>query len=44
VSIAAEIIALRWGGDGRRLAEGFGAIHHHDADAGAPIGPGTPPS
>ena len=35
VSIAAEIIALRWGGDGRRLAEGFGAIHHHDADAGA---------
>jgi len=44
VSIAAEIIALRWGGDGRRPAEGFGAIHHHDADAGAPIGPGTPPS
>lgn len=30
VSIAAEIISLRWGGDGRRLAEGFGSIHHHD--------------
>jgi xanthine dehydrogenase accessory factor len=39
VSIAAEIIALRWGGDGRRLAEGSGAIHHHDADAGAQSAP-----
>jgi xanthine dehydrogenase accessory factor len=27
VSIAAEIIALRWGGGGRRLGEGHGAIH-----------------
>jgi xanthine dehydrogenase accessory factor len=30
VSIAAEIIALRWGGAGRRLGERSGAIHHHD--------------
>ena len=28
VSIAAEIIALRWGGRGRRLAELDGPIHH----------------
>jgi len=28
VSIAAEIIALRWGGDGRRLGEREGPIHH----------------
>ena len=28
VSIAAEIIALRWGGDGARLAERDGPIHH----------------
>ena len=28
VSIAAEIIALRWGGQGRRLAEEDGPIHH----------------
>ena len=28
VSIAAEIIALRWGGQGRRLAEEAGRIHH----------------
>jgi xanthine dehydrogenase accessory factor len=28
VSIAAEIIALRWGGGGRRLAEEKGRIHH----------------
>jgi xanthine dehydrogenase accessory factor len=28
VSIAAEIIALRWGGGGERLAEGGGRIHH----------------
>jgi xanthine dehydrogenase accessory factor len=28
VSIAAEIIALRWGGRGRRLAEETGRIHH----------------
>jgi xanthine dehydrogenase accessory factor len=29
VSVAAEIIALRWGGEGRRLAEEHGPIHHH---------------
>jgi xanthine dehydrogenase accessory factor len=28
VSIAAEIIALRWGGRGERLAETDGRIHH----------------
>jgi xanthine dehydrogenase accessory factor len=28
VSIAAEIISLRWGGDGRRLADVDGSIHH----------------
>jgi xanthine dehydrogenase accessory factor len=28
VSIAAEIIALRWGGDGGRLADREGPIHH----------------
>jgi xanthine dehydrogenase accessory factor len=28
VSIAAEIIAMRWGGDGRRLGEREGPIHH----------------
>ena len=28
VSIAAEIIALRWGGGGGRLGEGQGPIHH----------------
>ncbi|MEP7333919.1 MAG: XdhC/CoxI family protein [Terracoccus sp.] len=31
VSIAAEIIALRWGGAGERLAEVEGPIHHHRA-------------
>ncbi len=29
VSIAAEIVALRWGGNGERLAELAGPIHHH---------------
>ena len=28
ISIAAEIIALRWGGGGERLAETEGRIHH----------------
>jgi len=28
ISIAAEIIALRWGGDGGRLGERLGPIHH----------------
>ncbi|MFC7596273.1 XdhC family protein [Terrabacter sp. GCM10028922] len=31
VSIAAEIIALRWGGAGERLAATEGPIHHHHA-------------
>lgn len=30
VSIAAEIIALRWGGGGQRLGETDGPIHTHD--------------
>jgi xanthine dehydrogenase accessory factor len=38
VSIAAEIIALRWGGAGERLATTEGPIHHHhpahEPDAG----------
>ena len=29
VSIAAEIVALQWGGGGMRLQETGGAIHHH---------------
>ncbi len=39
VSIAAEIVALQWGGGGERLQHGAGPIHHHaeptlnDADA-----------
>ena len=32
VSIAAEIVALQWGGGGQRLQETAGAIHHHAAD------------
>jgi xanthine dehydrogenase accessory factor len=34
VSIAAEIIALRWGGRGERLSTMDGAIHHTHATAG----------
>ena len=30
VSIAAEIIALRWGGRGERLGSSEGPIHHHE--------------
>ncbi|MPZ96049.1 MAG: XshC-Cox1 family protein [Propionibacteriales bacterium] len=29
VSIAAEIVALRWGGEGQRLGDLAGPIHHH---------------
>ena len=32
VSIAAEIVALQWGGRGDRLADRDGPIHHHVAD------------
>ena len=32
VSIAAEIIALRWGGHGDRLGQLSGPIHHHATD------------
>ena len=30
ISIAAEIVAQRWGGGGERLADLTGRIHHHD--------------
>jgi xanthine dehydrogenase accessory factor len=33
VSIAAEIIAHRWGRTGARLSAGTGSIHHDDAVA-----------
>ncbi len=29
VSIAAEIVAMQWGGGGRRLQDIGGSIHHH---------------
>ena len=29
VSIAAEIVALQWGGGGQRLQDTGGSIHHH---------------
>ncbi|MBX6722373.1 MAG: XdhC family protein, partial [Dactylosporangium sp.] len=36
VSIAAEIISLRWGGSGRRLSDLEGRIHHEPATTAAP--------
>jgi xanthine dehydrogenase accessory factor len=42
VSIAAEIIAVRWGGQGSRLTDAEGPIHHHpapDFDGSATDGP-----
>jgi xanthine dehydrogenase accessory factor len=45
VSIAAEIIAKRWGGGGRPLAEIGGRIHHEqgpdEGEAGCDSGPGS---
>ena len=38
VSIAAEIIALRWGGAGERLAATEGPIHHHHPAHDSPLG------
>jgi xanthine dehydrogenase accessory factor len=38
VSIAAEIIALRWGGAGERLAAIEGPIHHHHPAHDNPVG------
>jgi xanthine dehydrogenase accessory factor len=32
ISVAAEIIATRWGGGGARLSQTDGSIHHHDSD------------
>jgi len=40
VSIAAEIIALQWGGDGDRLTETSGPIHQHAAAFVDDAGPG----
>ncbi len=42
VSIAAEIIALRWGGRGDRLAERGGPIHHHVPTRPATARDGSP--
>ncbi|NIZ90556.1 XdhC family protein [Kineococcus rubinsiae] len=40
VSIAAEVLALRWGGSGRRLSDVPGPVHTAPAHAGpAPAGP-----
>ncbi|MFC8501476.1 XdhC family protein [Pedococcus sp. NPDC057267] len=45
VSIAAEIVALRWGGRGERLAHREGPIHHHGAElASTSSSPPTPAS
>ncbi len=44
VSIAAEIIAQRWGGRGERLSRTGGAIHHHpDPDPDPDPGPDSDP-
>jgi xanthine dehydrogenase accessory factor len=40
VSIAAEIIAARWGGGGARLAETSGRIHHDVPPSDVPTGTG----
>jgi xanthine dehydrogenase accessory factor len=40
VSIAAEIVALQWGGRGERLADREGPIHHHHHHAGSLVASG----
>ncbi len=42
VSVAAEIVQLRWGGRGQRLADLAGPIHH--ADHAAAVRPGPAPA
>jgi xanthine dehydrogenase accessory factor len=45
ISVAAEVIQLRWGGRGTRLSELQGPIHHHGARSAAepvPAGPSLP--
>jgi xanthine dehydrogenase accessory factor len=42
VSIAAEIVALQWGGRGDRLVERDGPIHHHGAVGASDLAPSTP--
>jgi xanthine dehydrogenase accessory factor len=37
VSIAAELIQLRWGGTGRALTDTSGRIHHEAADGTSPV-------
>jgi len=41
VSIAAEIIAVRWGGEGSRLSDTGGPIHHPTHHHSAPEGDGS---
>ncbi|SDP73586.1 xanthine dehydrogenase accessory factor [Pedococcus dokdonensis] len=41
VSIAAEIIALQWGGRGDRLGHRDGPIHHHTTGSGAGLVPAS---
>jgi xanthine dehydrogenase accessory factor len=47
ISVAAEIIQLRWGGHGTRLSELRGPIHHHGTSsedvgaAGVPVATGA---
>ena len=36
VSIAAEVVALRWGGAGQRLSGAGGPIHHHEGASAEP--------
>jgi xanthine dehydrogenase accessory factor len=42
VSIAAEIVAARWGGSGRRLTDTGGPIHHGAAHGSPDAGPDGP--
>ncbi|ROT29530.1 XdhC/CoxI family protein [Micromonospora sp. HM5-17] len=42
VSIAAEIVARRWGGTGDRLSVLDGRIHHDTADGDGAVGPSVP--
>jgi len=36
ISIAAEIVALKWGGGGKRLSDTEGPMHHHDRPESEP--------
>jgi len=41
VSVAAEIVQLRWGGGGRRLADLAGPIHHPASEPAEAVGPSS---